>query len=147
MAGRTMKRGQILVASVFLLVLASQWAASHAGRLMGAPNTHHQPGTKSPMPRLARERKLAYDYSHDSDASWDAYTFNSDASFVTQDVETNDVEDTYVDSPETVQGSDVESSLAADPYNAFSYRDPNADDVYFDTSSADTVYSAAESDL
>lgn len=146
MAGRMVKPGQILVAGVFLLVLASQWAASDAGRLMGAPKTH-QSSTKSPMPRLVKERKLAYDYSHNSDASWDAYDFSSDTSFMTQDVETNDVEDTYIDSPETVHSSDVESSLAADPYNAFSPRDPNADDVYFDTSSADTVYSAAESDL
>lgn len=139
-----------VVVNFFLLVLASQWAASHAGRLMAAKTqSATEFGDGDQMPRFAKERKLAYDYSRDSvDAPWNAETFSSDTSFTSQEGETNDGEVIYIDSPETV----VESALADDQTSfyqsdtAFSYPDPNADEVYFDTSSADTVYSASEMD-
>lgn len=128
MACRVVSRGTLLVATLFLLVLASQWAASHAGRPMGAPRTQSATefGAKTRAPRLQKERKLSYDYTYstgDSDASFDAESFSSSAP-------TGD-EEYYIDSPETVQ------SVSSDP---------NADDVYIDTSSADTVYSAAQTD-
>lgn len=120
-------RGGIVVASVFLLVLAIQWDDTHAARPLGAPKTD------AAVPRLERLRKLAYDYSRDSDAAWDAYGLSTDTSAV----ESNDVEGSLINSLETavVQTSDE-----------FPVRDPNDESVYFDTSKADTVYSAATTD-
>jgi hypothetical protein len=133
MASRMMNRG-LLVANLFLLVLAFQWPASDAGRYMAAPNTPsttHELGDDTQTPRFSTERKLAaYDYTRDSAASWDE-SFSSESSVTTggTDDAGNDSEEFYIYSPETVQSSD-----------------PNADDVFLDTSSAETVYSAAETD-
>lgn len=121
-------RGGILVASVFLVVLAFQWHESHAARPMGAPKS-----TEDALPRLAKERKLLdYDYTRDSEASWDGYSMSSTD---TSDFESNDDDvTTFIESPETAF---VQTSVD---------RDPNIDDVFYDTSMADTVYSAASTD-
>lgn len=122
-------RGGIRVASVFLLVLAFQWHESHAARPMGAPKS-----TEDALPRLSKERKLLeYDYTRDSEASWDGYSMSSTD---TSGLESNDDDEvtTFIDSPETAY---VQSSVD---------RDPNIDDVFYDTSMADTVYSAASTD-
>lgn len=129
----------LVPACLLLLVLALQCTSPHARSMPGdydtqfyAPThggdyfptqTDDQPAVQSDMPSFA---------THDT------ATYNYDESFASTDAD--DVPfDTFVDSPETVIAS---APPVADEQVVFTQAQYDNDEVYFDTSNADTVYRA-----
>jgi len=133
----TMTTTTLVPACLLLLLLASQWtllyarsmpgdydtqfyAPSHGGEYF--PTQGDEPSAQSDMPSFATQ---------------DTTNYNYEESFASTDAELP--YDTFVDSPETVTTT---GQPANNDQVVFTQAQYENDEVYFDTSNADTVYRA-----
>lgn len=131
-----------------LLVLASQWAGLHARSMPGdydaAEYVDATAGFRDPQDPAASVDTPTFTETFATQGSLDApdsgYDYDSFAS--TDPADPSD-EGVFLDSPETVQADTTSNGFPRpDDQVVFTQAQYDNDEVFFDTSSADTIYKA-----